>query len=198
MNSREFAKAWLERNGLFDKDSDYDGWLGECALSAWRFIASQGHSGMSMARIMDILARIYQAYETPDDPIWIAYWHSDEGRAQLASFKGKETVTDEEVDAALKLMAPQRKSVWSAIPKDESDTLIVSRGYFNHLLNALANQKFIRDVNADGMSEGIEKVKSTQAEMQQAIDEAWRLGMDYLYLKSPKEEAQPHESQEQI
>src|SRR5712691_8922159 len=29
INSRRFARTWLEQNGLFDKDSDYDGWLGE-------------------------------------------------------------------------------------------------------------------------------------------------------------------------
>ncbi len=108
MDSRTFAKAWLERNGLFDKDSDYDGWLGTCALSAWNFIADQQHSGHSMPRLMDILSRIYQAYETPNDPLWIAYWHSEEGRALMAQAAGKETLTDEEVDVAIARMGQSK------------------------------------------------------------------------------------------
>jgi hypothetical protein len=32
MTSREFAKLWLERQGLLNKTSDYECWLGEAAL----------------------------------------------------------------------------------------------------------------------------------------------------------------------
>jgi hypothetical protein len=65
--------------------------------------------------------------------------------------------------------------------------IVLDRDYFEHLLNCLANQKFIYHVNADGLSEGEEKVKQMQSEAQQAIDDAWRKGMDMLY-KSTKEE----------
>ncbi len=80
MNSREFAHAWLEQHGLFDKDSDYDGWLGKCTEQVVEFIATQGHSGASVRRMHELLYAIYEAYFNPDDPIWKAYWESDEGR----------------------------------------------------------------------------------------------------------------------
>ena len=90
MNSRIFARKWLEQNGLFDKDSDYDGWLGESVMEVWEFIAKQGHSGGSASRVFALLQAIYEAYDNPDHPIWQAYWQSDEGKALIAQFEGKE------------------------------------------------------------------------------------------------------------
>jgi len=87
MNSREFAHIWLETHGLFDKDSDYDGWLGKSVEEVWHFIAKQGHSGGSAARTFQLLQSIYEAYDNPDDPIWKAYWESDEGRKLKESFE---------------------------------------------------------------------------------------------------------------
>ncbi len=88
MNSNQFAHIWLETHGLFDKDSDYDGWLGKSVEETWAFIASQGHSGGSAARTFQLLQAIYEAYDNPDDPIWKAYWESDEGRKIKESFEG--------------------------------------------------------------------------------------------------------------
>jgi len=85
MNSRDFARAWLEHNGLFDKDSDYDGWLGKCAMEVVEQIAGQGHSGASAMRLVEILGRLYADYDNGDSPIWRSYWESDEGRALKAS-----------------------------------------------------------------------------------------------------------------
>ncbi len=65
--------------------------------------------------------------------------------------------------------------------------IVLDRDFFEHLLNALATQKFLYHINADGLSEGEEKVKQMQSESQQAIDAAWRKGMDILY-KSTKDE----------
>ncbi len=90
MNSTIFARKWLEQNGLFDKDSDYDGWLGESVMKVWEFIAKQGHSGGSASRVFALLQAIYEAYNNPDHPIWQAYWQSDEGKALIAQFSGKE------------------------------------------------------------------------------------------------------------
>ena len=90
MNSREFARQWLEREGLFDKDSDYDGWLGTRIMEVIEFIAKQGHSGGSMFRLLDILNRIYTDYDNNDSPLWQAYWQSDEGKRLLASVNGSE------------------------------------------------------------------------------------------------------------
>jgi len=88
MNSTEFAHIWLETHGLFDKDSDYDGWLGKSVEEVWHFIAKQGHSGGSAARTFQLLQMIYEAYDNPDDPIWRAYWESDEGKKKIAEFGG--------------------------------------------------------------------------------------------------------------
>src|SRR6266567_1728522 len=87
MNSTEFAHIWLETHGLFDKDSDYDGWLGKSVEEVWHFIAKQGHSGGSAARTFQLLQMIYEAYDNPDDPIWKAYWESNEGSKFKESFE---------------------------------------------------------------------------------------------------------------
>lgn len=86
MNSRIFARKWLEHHGLFDKDSDYDGALGEQVMAVVELVASQGHTGASADRLYTILQQIYQEYATDDSPIWQAYWESDEGKALKAQF----------------------------------------------------------------------------------------------------------------
>jgi hypothetical protein len=85
MNSRTFAKAWLEKEGLFDKDSAYEGWLGECVMQVVELVASQGHSGASAGLMYALLERIFTDYNNADSPIWKSYWESDEGKALLAS-----------------------------------------------------------------------------------------------------------------
>jgi hypothetical protein len=89
MNSRIFARKWLERNGLFDKDSDYDGALGAQVMEVVELIASQGHSGGSAARLYDILQRIYNDYDNNDSPLWQEYWQSPEGQALIQQFTGQ-------------------------------------------------------------------------------------------------------------
>jgi hypothetical protein len=89
MNSRIFARKWLEKEGLFDKDSDYEGWLGEATMEVWECLVKQGHSGGSADRVFALLNQIHQAYETSDHPIWKEYWESDEGKALIARFSGE-------------------------------------------------------------------------------------------------------------
>lgn len=60
------------------------------------------------------------------------------------------------------------------------DTITIPRNFFEHLLACLDNQKFIHNVNADGLAEGEEAVKLTQANIQQAIDKASRTGYEML------------------
>jgi len=65
-----FAKKELELVGLFDKDSDYDGMLGEAVLELIQKFASQGHSGCSAAMTMaifDKLANYKPLSEITDD-----------------------------------------------------------------------------------------------------------------------------------
>ncbi len=55
--------------------------------------------------------------------------------------------------------------------RKENGEIIISEDSFEHLLNCLDNQKFIHDVNADGMSLGIKKVREIQAKNQAYIDD---------------------------
>lgn len=55
MSWTENAIAEIRRAGLYDKDSDYDGMLGESLEALVVLFGSQGHSGMSA----EITARIF-------------------------------------------------------------------------------------------------------------------------------------------
>jgi len=88
MNSRIFARKWLEKKGFFKKESDYGGMLGEAAMEVVELIAKQGHTGMSGPWLIDIISALYKAYDDPNDEIWQEYWKSDEGKALIASVGG--------------------------------------------------------------------------------------------------------------
>ena len=53
-----FAKEELERAGLFDKDSDYGGMLGDAALRMIEQFASEGHSGFSANMAINIFSKL--------------------------------------------------------------------------------------------------------------------------------------------
>jgi hypothetical protein len=57
-NLTEHAKYELERAGLFDKDSDYDGMLGTAALEIVEVFAKQGHSGFSASVTTELVQRL--------------------------------------------------------------------------------------------------------------------------------------------
>lgn len=57
-NMTAFAKKELEIAGLFDKDSDYNGMLGEAVLELIQKFASQGHSGGSAAVVTAVFDRL--------------------------------------------------------------------------------------------------------------------------------------------
>jgi hypothetical protein len=46
-NLIDHANTELKKHGMFDKDSDYDGMLGEGVLELVTTFANQGHSGYS-------------------------------------------------------------------------------------------------------------------------------------------------------
>lgn len=54
----EYAKEELNRAGLLDKDSDYDGMLGESALEIIEVFSKQGHSGASASMVTDIVEKL--------------------------------------------------------------------------------------------------------------------------------------------
>lgn len=53
-----FARGELEKAGLFDKDSDYAGMLGEAVLELIETFSTQGHSGFSAAMAVDLFSRL--------------------------------------------------------------------------------------------------------------------------------------------
>lgn len=53
-----FAKKELGLAGLFDKDSDYDGMLGEAVMELMQVFSGQGHSGCSAAMTMAIFDKL--------------------------------------------------------------------------------------------------------------------------------------------
>src|SRR5260221_727459 len=85
MNSREFAKKWLEQHGMFDADSDYGGMVGESVMEVWNLIAEQGHSGFSAAMLFSCIESIHKDYSNSDSPIWQEFWASPEGQVILES-----------------------------------------------------------------------------------------------------------------
>lgn len=54
MNLQEFAKRELKIAGLFDKDSDYGGMLGNNVMDLIKVFAKQGHSGMSASMCSEL------------------------------------------------------------------------------------------------------------------------------------------------
>jgi hypothetical protein len=72
----------------------------------------------------------------------------------------------------------------------DDDKIIISKGYFEHLLNCLANQKYIEELppNGDALAEGEENYRNIQEENQMAIDKAWREGMFILSLNHRSKE----------
>lgn len=53
-NLVDHAKEELQLAGLFDKDSDYDGMLGNAVLELVKVFAKQGHSGFSAKATLEL------------------------------------------------------------------------------------------------------------------------------------------------
>ncbi len=64
-------------------------------------------------------------------------------------------------------------------------TITIKKDFFEHLLNCLANQKFIDEPpsNGDAIAMEEEEYNKVQREGQEAIDKAWRQGMFIMSLE---------------
>jgi len=64
----------------------------------------------------------------------------------------------------------------------KNGVILISEDSFEHLLNCLANQKFIGELppNGDALDMSPEAYKSVQAKNQAAIDDFWKQCMDLL------------------
>lgn len=58
MSMTEFAKDELTRAGLFDKDSDYGGMLGDAVLKMVEQFADEGHSGFSAGMAISLFGKL--------------------------------------------------------------------------------------------------------------------------------------------
>lgn len=71
----EHAKTELEKAGLFDKDSDYEGAIGKAVMDLCACFAKQGHSGFSAEMTRDLFNRVSQFKNltpiTSDPDEWI-------------------------------------------------------------------------------------------------------------------------------
>src|ERR1051325_7595598 len=67
----EHAERELREAGLFDKDSDYEGMLGEGVMELVRVFAAQGHSGFSAQCTIDLFRRVasYQVLTPLKNPM---------------------------------------------------------------------------------------------------------------------------------
>jgi len=54
----DHAKEELKRAGLFDKDSDYGGALGDAVMELMDVFRKQGHSGSSASMTIDLFSRL--------------------------------------------------------------------------------------------------------------------------------------------
>ncbi len=58
MSLIDYAKDELNRAGLFDKDSDYDGMIAEAVMELITVLSKQGHSGGSHYVTMEVFNRV--------------------------------------------------------------------------------------------------------------------------------------------
>jgi hypothetical protein len=80
-NTVSFAKNELTTAGLFDKDSDYDGMLGDAVLELVNVFSYQGHSGFSAGMCVNIFKKV-ALHEplgplTGEDDEWNNCWDMD-------------------------------------------------------------------------------------------------------------------------
>jgi hypothetical protein len=70
-NLKKHFKTELDRAGLFDKDSDYNGMIGKALMELCETFSSQGHSGFSanwVLNLFNILGRYKNLAPITDDP----------------------------------------------------------------------------------------------------------------------------------
>lgn len=66
----ELFKKRLIELGMFDKDSDYDGMIGEAIMELSKVFAEQGHSGMSAFITLQLFHQLMQEYNDSNSPMW--------------------------------------------------------------------------------------------------------------------------------
>ena len=83
MSVREDAKRNLELAGLFDKDSDYGGMLGEAVMKLVDCHLDEGHSGMSHSYVLHLFNQVINGQS-------LTAKYYDEKKKQLEEFAMRE------------------------------------------------------------------------------------------------------------
>ena len=58
INMIDFSKKELERAGMFDKDSDYEGMIGRAVMELIEVFSKQKHSGFSAMSTIEVFSRV--------------------------------------------------------------------------------------------------------------------------------------------
>jgi hypothetical protein len=109
MSLVEYAKKELSNAGLFDKDSDYDGMLGNDVLVLIETFASQGHSGHSAHQATQLAIRLmqYKPLTAIENPLQTGEYISHDNRRTFQSTRLSSLFSEDEgkrwYDIALKL-----------------------------------------------------------------------------------------------
>lgn len=105
----EHARKEMELAGLFDKDSDYGGGIGEAVMPLITMLANQGHSGGSLSRVIEVLETLVDF--DPLSPLTGKddEWHDPCGDGLLQNLRCshvfKEKATGKAYDAAVSCAA---------------------------------------------------------------------------------------------
>lgn len=70
MTYKDFAKFWINKRGISDSDSDYNGMLGQAVMELAEVMSTQGHSGTSASMVSELFYQLNQAYQNADSPEW--------------------------------------------------------------------------------------------------------------------------------
>jgi len=91
MDLVSFAKQELKIAGLFDKDSDYGGMLGDAVMELMKVFSKQGHSGCSASMTLALFQKV--ASYKPLTPLtfnedeWVDVEHCFQNKRNSAVFK---------------------------------------------------------------------------------------------------------------
>lgn len=62
----------------------------------------------------------------------------------------------------------------------EPTTITLEVDFFDHLLNCMANQKYIHNMSADALGESGKEIRKIQEDNQRVIDEAYHKARELL------------------
>jgi hypothetical protein len=115
IDTHSFARRWLERRGMFDADSDYDGALGHEVMRLVDALVQYGHSGYSAAATLKLFNDCMVDYSEGTSEEWREYWNTPEAR-ELVMSTGVPMTADEIIQGVtVALLHPRPRHELSTI-----------------------------------------------------------------------------------